>query len=87
MSENSRGKKKTIQGVVVSDKMDRTVAVEMTRRFIHPTYKKFVTRKKKYLAHDETNECGIGDKVVIVESRPLSRRKHWRVSAIVEKAK
>lgn len=87
MSEKTRGKKKTIQGVVVSDKMDRTVAVEMTRRFIHPTYKKFVTRKKKYLAHDETNECGIGDKVVIVESRPLSRRKHWRVSAIVEKAK
>jgi len=87
MSEKTRGKKKTIQGVVVSDKMDRTVAVEMTRRFIHPTYKKFVTRKKKYLAHDETNECGIGDKVVIVESRPLSRRKRWRVSAIVEKAK
>ena len=87
MSEKTRGKKKTIQGVVVSDKMDRTVAVEMTRRFIHPTYKKFVTRKKKYLAHDETNECRIGDTVVIVESRPLSRHKRWRVSAVIERAK
>ena len=87
MSENSRGKRKTMQGVVVSDKMDRTVAVEMTRRFLHPTYKKFVTRKKKYLAHDETNECRIGDKVAIVESKPLSRHKRWRVSAVIEKAK
>jgi len=87
MSENSRGKRKTMQGVVVSDKMDRTVAVEMTRRFLHPTYKKFVTRKKKYLAHDETNECRIGDKVAIVETRPLSRHKRWRISAVIEKAK
>ncbi len=76
-----------MQGVVVSDKMDRTVAVEMTRRFLHPTYKKFVTRKKKYLAHDETNECRIGDKVAIVETRPLSRHKRWRISAVIEKAK
>lgn len=87
MSEKSRGKRKTMQGVVVSDKMDRTVAVQMTRRFLHPTYKKFVTRKKKYLAHDETNECRIGDKVAIVESRPLSRHKRWRVSEVIEKAK
>jgi len=86
MSENMKGKKKVLQGVVVGDKMDKTVRVEMTRRFRHPMYKKYVTSKKTFLAHDEKNECGVGDKVLIVESRPLSRQKRWRVQSIIEKA-
>lgn len=87
MSEEiSRGSKKVLKGVVVGDKMDKTVRVEMTRRFKHPVYKKFVTSKKTFLAHDESNECGVGDKVLIVESKPLSRLKRWRVKSIIEKA-
>jgi small subunit ribosomal protein S17 len=86
MSEVIRGKKKVLKGVVVGDKMDKTVRVEMTRRFRHPVYKKFVTSKKTFLAHDEGNQCGVGDKVLIVESKPLSRLKRWRVKSIIEKA-
>ena len=87
MSEEiSRGSKKVLKGVVVGDKMDKTARVEMTRRFKHPVYKKFVTSKKTFLAHDESNECGVGDKVLIVESKPLSRLKRWRVKSIIEKA-
>jgi len=81
-----RGKKKVLQGVVVGDKMDKTIRVEMVRRFLHPVYKKYVTRKKVLMAHDERNECRIGDRVQIVECRPLSRHKSWRVSRIVQKA-
>ena len=85
MSENTV-QKKTIQGVVVSDKMDKTVRVQLNRRFLHPVYKKYVTRKKVFMVHDETNECRMGDVVQIVETRPLSRNKRWRVLTVVTKA-
>ena len=71
--------KRIMQGVVVSDAADKTVAVRVDRRVMHPLYKKFVTRSKKFLAHDENNEFKIGDLVRIEESRPLSKRKSWVV--------
>jgi len=82
----ARGKRKVLEGRVVSDKMDKTAVVEITHRLLHPTYRKFVTRRKRYQAHDETNQCGIGDAVRIVETRPLSKLKRWRVAEILEKA-
>jgi small subunit ribosomal protein S17 len=90
MSENAtsaRGKRKVFQGTVISDKMDKTVRVQMVRRFLHPTYKKYVTRKKVFMVHDEKDQCGIGDRVVIVETRPLSKNKRWRVESVLEKAR
>lgn len=84
--EKIRGKKKVLQGVVVNDSMDKTIRVENVRRFLHPMYKKFVTRKKAYLAHDSGNECSVGDRVTIIESRPLSRRKRWRLGKILVRA-
>lgn len=86
MNEHARGRQKSIVGVVVSDKMDKTIRVEMVRRFLHPIYKKYITSRKVLFAHDETNECKVGDRVLIVESRPLSRMKRWRVRQIVERA-
>ncbi len=74
-------------GIVVSDKMDKTVVVAVTDKRKHPVYKKTITRTKKFKAHDENNECGVGDKVLIVETRKLSKDKNWRVASIVEKAK
>ena len=74
-------------GLVVSDKMDKTVVVEITDRSTHPLYKKIVTKTKRLKAHDEENECGVGDKVRIVETRKLSKDKNWRVAEIVERAK
>ena len=74
-------------GLVISDKMDKTVVVEITDKSKHPLYKKTITRTKRIKAHDENNECGVGDKVRIVETRKLSRDKNWRVAEIVEKAK
>jgi small subunit ribosomal protein S17 len=71
--------KRILQGVVVSDKMDKTVTVQVERRFKHPLYKKFIKRTKKYAAHDETNACKVGDTVQIRETRPISRRKTWEV--------
>ncbi|MEQ8226453.1 MAG: 30S ribosomal protein S17 [Rhodospirillales bacterium] len=71
--------KRILQGVVVSDKMDKTVTVQVERRFKHPLYKKFIKRTKKYAAHDEANACKVGDQVQIQECRPLSRRKSWEV--------
>jgi small subunit ribosomal protein S17 len=71
--------KRILQGVVVSDKADKTVIVSVERRVMHPVYKKFIKRSKKYAAHDEGNACKIGDLVRIEESRPLSRRKRWVV--------
>jgi small subunit ribosomal protein S17 len=71
--------KRVLQGVVVSDACDKTVTVRVERRVIHPIYKKFVTRSKKYAAHDEHNSYRAGDRVRIEESRPLSKRKHWVV--------
>lgn len=78
-TENSTGGRRELIGRVVSDKMDRTVTVEVTRTVRHRRYHKFVTRRKKYMAHDENNECQVNDTVVIRESRPLSRRKRWVV--------
>ena len=81
-----RGSAKTREGVVVSNKMDKTVVVAVQRLVKHPKYKKYVTRRTKYKAHDEQNHCDIGDRVVITETRPLSKDKRWRVRQIVEKA-
>ena len=81
-----RGKAKTREGVVVSDKMDKTVVVMVERLVAHTKYKKYLRRRKKVKAHDEQNRCGIGDRVLIAEARPLSRDKRWTVRAILEKA-
>ena len=74
-------------GLVVSNKMDKTIVVAIKERINHPLYKKTVNRTKKLKAHDEKNECGIGDTVMVAETRPLSKDKHWRLVQIVEKAK
>ena len=83
---NDRGKRKVITGTVVSDKMDKTITVLVGRRVRHPLYKKFISMSKKYHAHDEKNECHTGDVVRLMETRPLSRTKRWRVVEIVRKA-
>ena len=85
MSE--RGLRKTRIGRVVSDKMDKTIVVKVEEFIRHPMYKKRVKRTIKFKAHDELNTCGIGDKVKIMETRPLSRDKRWRLVEIIEKAK
>lgn len=82
-----RGIRKTREGVVVSDKMDKTVVVAIRTRVKHPLYGKIMNRTTKLKAHDENNECGIGDRVEVMETRKLSKDKHWRVVEIVEKAK
>jgi len=84
---DKRGKKKTLQAVVVSNKMDKTVVVMTERLVKHPRFHKFLKKHARYKAHDELNTCGVGDKVLIVESRPLSGEKRWRVREILEKAK
>lgn len=84
MSE--KGKRKTLIGVVKSDKMDKTLVVEVNRLVLHPVYKKYIRKRKKVKAHDEKNECHIGDKVLLIETRPLSRDKRWRVKEIIERA-
>ncbi|MBN2460052.1 MAG: 30S ribosomal protein S17 [Candidatus Cloacimonetes bacterium] len=81
------GRKLTKTGVVVSDKMEKTVVVKVQRQFKHPLYKKIVRKHKNFKAHDEKNECKIGDIVEIQESRPLSRNKRWILNRIVEKSK
>ena len=86
MSEE-RGIRKTRIGVVVSDKMDKTVVVSIKDRVRHPLYGKIINRTTKLKAHDENNECGIGDTVRVMETRPLSRDKRWRLVEILEKAK
>lgn len=82
-----RSRRKTFQGIVVSDKMEKTISVEVETKTKHPLYKKLVITHKKYLAHDEKQEAGIGDRVIITETRPLSKRKNFRLTSIVEKAK
>ena len=82
-----RNLRKTRVGIVTSDKMDKTVVVTIKNRVRHPLYSKIVNDTVKYKAHDENNECGIGDKVLIMECRPYSKDKRWRVVEIVEKAK
>ena len=85
MTTSNTRRKRTLVGVVVSDKMDKTVVVEVTRLVKHPLYKKYIRRKKRFMAHDERNEYQVGDRVQIIESRPLSRRKRWRVRALIER--
>lgn len=80
-----RGKRKSRVGIVVSDKMDKTVVVKVDNIIKHPVYKKYLKRRVTFKAHDEDNLCGIGDKVEVVESRPLSKDKRWRVREILEK--
>ena len=82
-----RGRRKVRSGRVISDKMDKTVVVAIETLVRHPLYGRIVRRTAKFKAHDESNECGIGDTVEIVETRPLSKDKSWRVSTIIEKAK
>ena len=82
-----RNDRKTRQGYVVSDKMDKTVVVEVQDRVKHPLYGKVMRRTSKVKAHDEQNSCGVGDRVLIMETRPLSATKRWRVVEILEKAK
>jgi len=82
----AREMKRQVVGVVVSNKMDKTVVVAVERTVKHAMYHKYIKRRAKFAAHDEQNSFQIGDKVMITESRPISRSKHWRVSKIVEKA-
>ncbi len=82
-----RNLRKERVGIVVSDKMDKTIVVAISERVKHPLYKKIVSRTKKFKVHDEKNECGVGDKVRIAETRPLSKDKCWRLVEIIEKAK
>ncbi len=82
-----RNRRKTRVGVVVSDKADKTVSVKVQRQVSHSKYTKIVRFNKKYLAHDEKNECSNGDTVKIMETRPLSKRKRWRLAEVLEKAK
>jgi len=81
-----RGRRKVLQGIVVSNKMQKTVVVRVDRRFPHPLYKKVIVRSKKYMAHDEHQTCQVGDWVEIMETRPLSRHKRWRVCRILRRA-
>jgi small subunit ribosomal protein S17 len=83
----SRGFRKTREGYVVSDKMDKTVTVEVEDRVQHPLYGKTIRRTKKVKAHDEANAAGVGDRVLLMETRPLSATKRWRIVQILEKAK
>lgn len=82
----SRGLRKERSGVVVSDRMQKTIVVSVERTVIHPRYRKILRRRTKVKAHDERNECHVGDRVLIVECRPLSRDKRWRVSKVLERA-
>jgi len=82
-----RGARKTRIGVVVSDKMDKTAVIAVERLIKHPVYKKYIKRTTKFKAHDQKNECQVGDIVKIMETRPLSKTKRWRVVEILEKAK
>jgi small subunit ribosomal protein S17 len=83
----SRGYRKVREGYVVSDKMDKTVVVEVEDRVKHPKYAKVIRRTRKYKAHDGDNACGVGDRVRLMETRPMSATKRWRVTEILEKAK
>ena len=83
----TRSNRKTRDGVVVSNKADRTIVVAEKKKVPHPLYKRYVSRTKKFYAHDEKNECSIGDTVRIMETRPLSKMKRWRLVSILEKAR
>ncbi|MDQ6986619.1 MAG: 30S ribosomal protein S17 [Mariprofundaceae bacterium] len=85
MSEQ-KSNKRILEGVVLSNKAEKTVVVQVERKFLHPQYRKTVRSHKKYMAHDEANECNIGDTVRIIESRPLSARKRWTLQSIVSRS-
>ena len=87
MPENRTSSRKTRVGLVVSDKMDKTVVVAIADRVAHPLYKKIVKRTYKLKAHDELNNAHVGDKVRVMETRPLSKEKHWRLVEVIERAK
>ncbi|MDZ7722931.1 MAG: 30S ribosomal protein S17 [candidate division KSB1 bacterium] len=82
-----RGKRKSLIGIVSSNKMDKTCVVKVQRFVEHPLYKKYVKKSKKFMAHDMNNDSRIGDKVKIMEARPISRKKRWRLVEIIERAK
>jgi small subunit ribosomal protein S17 len=82
----TRGHRKSRQGVVVSDRMQKTITVQLNRMVMHPVYKKYVLQRVKYKVHDERNEAAVGDTVLIEECRPMSRQKRWRLKTITEKA-
>jgi len=86
-SEQRESRRQALIGTVVSDKMDKTVTVAVERTFMHRLYRRYMKRTSKFAAHDEGNECRIGDRVHIVATRPLSKRKRWRVREILERAK
>jgi small subunit ribosomal protein S17 len=83
---DTRGNRRTMQGVVIKNKMDKTVVVLTERLVKHPKFHKYMRKHVRYKAHDEQNDCNVGDKVLIVESRPLSRQKRWRVREILQRA-
>lgn len=85
-AEEGRGIRRTRTGVVVSNKASKTVTVQVTSKVMHSRYKKYVTKKVKFLAHDEKGECSLGDVVEVVDGRPISRHKSWRVTKVVSKA-
>jgi small subunit ribosomal protein S17 len=86
-SASERGLRKTRVGVVVSNKMDKTIVIVVERRIQHPVFKKYMKQTRKFMAHDANNECDIGDRVRIMETRPQSKRKNWRLVSILEKKK
>ncbi len=86
MQNSGQRNKRTMVGLVTSDKMDKTIVVQVSTKVKHPTYKKYIRRSSKYKAHDPLNQCAIGDTVAITECRPLSKDKSWRVSKVVVKA-
>lgn len=87
MAQAQRSQRRTRTGVVVSDKMDKSITVAVIRQIKHPIYGKFITKTTKYMAHDETNNANNGDTVLIMSTRPLSKRKSWRLVEILERAK
>ena len=87
METVERKMRKTRTGIVTSNKIDKTITIKVERKVIHPMYGKFLKKSKKYTAHDETNECNEGDLVRIMETRPLSKNKRWRLVEIIERAK
>lgn len=86
-TNNERGSRRVVTGIVTSNKMDKTVVVTVDRRFRDRRFHKFISRRVKYHAHDEGNTCEVGDKVEIIEARPYSKTKRWRVSRLIEKSR
>ncbi|MDX1501416.1 MAG: 30S ribosomal protein S17 [Thermoanaerobaculia bacterium] len=86
MTTETRGRRQTLTGTVVSDKMDKTVVVAVDKTVVHPLYRRYLRRSSKFYAHDEQNQCATGDEVEIVSSRPLSKKKRWRVRQVLRKA-